>query len=121
MPFTAIIFGVLLILTGVVGYIHGMMNDKASLTALIPAAFGILLAILGLAAQSMEGVRKHIMHAAVIVGLIGFLVPAGRLVSKMSEITFSAAYVSQIVMAALCLAFVIMAVRSFIDARRARA
>ena len=120
MPFSAIIFGVLLILTGVVGYIHGMMNDKASMTALIPAAFGLLLAIFGLAAQSMESARKHIMHAAVVVALIGFLIPAGRIVSKLGEITFSAAYVSQIVMAALCLAFVIMAVRSFIEARRAR-
>ena len=120
MPTTTIIFGILLILTGVVGYIHGMMNDKASLTALIPAAFGILLAIFGLAARSMEGARKHIMHVAVIVGLVGFLVPAGRLISKMGEINLSAAYVSQAVMAALCLAFVIMAVRSFIEARRSR-
>ena len=118
MPITAIIFGVLLILTGIVGYIHGMMNDKASFTALIPAVFGILLALLGLAAQSMEGMRNHLMHAAVVIGLIGFLVPVWRLVSKMSEISLSAAYVSQIVMAALCLAFVIMCVRSFIAARR---
>jgi hypothetical protein len=119
MPFTAIVFGSLLVLTGIVGYVYGMMNDRASMTAFIPAAFGILLLLLGLAAQSMEGMRKHLMHAAVVVGLIGFLVPAWRLLSKMSEITLSAAYVSQIVMAVLCLAFVIMAVQSFIAARRA--
>jgi hypothetical protein len=120
MPFTAIIFGVLLILTGVIGYIYGMMNPPASLTALIPAAFGIVLALLGLSAQSMEGMRKHLMHAAVTVALFGFLVPAARVLSKMSEITLSAAYVLQIVMAVLCLTFVIMAINSFVAARRAR-
>jgi hypothetical protein len=118
MPSTAIIFGVLLILTGIVGYIHGMMNDAASLTALIPAGFGLVLAVLGLAAQSMENMRKHLMHAAVIFALIGFIVPASRLITKFNGM--SAAAVSQLVMAVLCLVFVILAVRSFIAARKAR-
>lgn len=118
MPFTAIIFGALLILTGIVGYIHGVMNDKASLTAFIPAAFGLLIAIFGAAAQAKESLRKHLMHGAVLVGLLGFLVPAGRLASKFSELTLSAAVVSQLVMALLCLIFVLLCVRSFIAARR---
>ena len=118
MPFTAIVFGALLVLTGVIGYIHGLMNDKASLTAFIPAAFGLVMAILGLAANAKESLRKHLMHSAVVVGLLGFLVPAGRLASKFSELTFSAAVVSQLVMALLCLVFVILAIRSFVAARR---
>ena len=119
MPFTSIIFGVLLIIVGVIGYVHGIMNDKASFTALIPALFGGVIALLGLAAQVKENLRKHLMHAAVLVGLIGFLASAGRLASKFSEITMTAAYIAQIAMAALCLFYVIFAVKSFIAARRA--
>ena len=118
MPSTAIIFGALLILTGIVGYVHGMMNDNASLTALIPAAFGLVLALLGLAAQSMENLRKHLMHAAVMLALIGFIVPAVRLVTKFNGM--SAAAISQLVMAVLCLVFVVLSVRTFIAARGAR-
>ena len=118
MPFTSIIFGVLLIIVGVIGYIHGIMNDKPSFTALIPALFGVVIALLGLAAQAKENLRKHLMHAAVLVGMIGFLASAGRLASKFSEITMTAAYIAQIAMAALCLLYVIFAVRSFIAARK---
>ena len=117
MPFTAIIFGVILIVVGAAGYVHGMMNDKASVTALIPAFFGIVLAGLGAAANASEGLRKHLMHAAVTVALLGFILTAGRLVSKFSELTMSAAVISQIAMASICLIFVILSIRSFIAAR----
>ena len=119
MPFTAIIFGLILIVVGAAGYVHGMMNDKASVTALIPAFFGIVLAGLGAAANASEGLRKHLMHAAVTVALLGFILTAGRLVSKFSELTMSAAVISQIAMASICLIFVILSIRSFIAARAA--
>ncbi len=120
MPITSIIFGVLLIIIGAVGYVHGIMNDKPSITALIPAFFGIVIALLGLAAQVKESLRKHLMHAAVLIGLIGFLASAGRLASKFSDIAMTPAYIAQIAMALVCLLYVIFAVRSFIDARKAR-
>jgi len=120
MPITSIIFGVLLIIIGAVGYVHGVMNDKGSITALIPAFFGIVIALLGLAAQTKESLRMHLMHAAVLVGLVGFLASAGRLASKFSEIAMTPAYIAQIAMAVACLLYVIFAVRSFIAARRAR-
>ncbi len=119
MPFTAVIFGVILIVVGVAGYVHGMMNEKASITALIPAFFGVVLAGLGAAANASEGLRKHLMHAAVTVALIGFILTAGRLASKFSELTMSAAVISQIAMASICLIYVILSVRSFIAARAA--
>ena len=118
MPTTAVIFGVLLILIGIVGYCYGLMTGHASPTALIPAAFGLLLAILGSIARSNEGIRKHLMHAAVLIALLGFLMTAGRLLMKLGELTFGAALLSQVSMAILCLIFVILAVRSFIAARR---
>lgn len=119
MPVNAIIFGVILIVIGGVGYVHGMMNEKASITALIPAFFGIVLAGLGAAARASEGMRKHIMHVAVTVALLGFILTAGRLVSKIGELSMSAAVVSQIAMAAICLIYVVLSIRSFIAARQA--
>jgi len=121
MPSITIITGVLLILVGIVGYIYGMMNGSASLTAFIPAVFGLIIAILGFFALSKENLRKHLMHAAVTIGLLGFLLSAGRLVLKLSTITMSAAVLSQIAMAVICLVFVLLCVKSFIDARRSGA
>ncbi|NNE99794.1 MAG: hypothetical protein HKN25_12305 [Pyrinomonadaceae bacterium] len=118
MPSTAINFGRVLIIVGIIGYIYGFMGGYASPTALIPAFFGIVLMILGHLARAKDSLRKHLMHAAVIVALIGFLASAGRLLSKITEITLSAAYISQITMAAVCFLFIAVSVRSFIDARR---
>ena len=118
MPSTSIACGTLLILIGILGYINGVMTGHASVTALIPAMFGIVLLLLGVFARKSEGMRKHLMHAAVIVALLGFIATAGRLVSKMGELTYSAAVVSQVSMALVCLLFVILGVKSFADARR---
>ena len=119
MPITAIICGMLLSLIGIVGYAYGMMNDKASLTALIPFAFGTVLEALGFVARSNEGLRKHLIHAAIVVALLGFVMTAGRLLMKMSEFTLSPAVISQLAMAFVCLVFIILAIKSFTAARRA--
>ena len=118
MPALAINFGRLLILIGILGYGYGLLGQAASLTALIPAVFGIILLILGHVSRAKENLRKHLMHVAVVVALIGFIASAGRLISKISEITLSAAVLSQVAMALVCLAFVILSVRSFINARQ---
>lgn len=118
MPSTSIACGTLLVLIGIIGYINGVMTGHASITALIPAFFGIILVLLGVFARMREPLRKHLMHAAVIVALLGFVLPAARLLSKIGEITYNAAVVSQVSMALVCLLFVVLAVRSFIEARR---
>ena len=118
MPNNSIIFGVLLILIGVVGYCYGLTNGHASPTALIPAAFGIVMTVLGFAAKSSESLRKHLMHGAVLVALLGFILTAGRLLIKISELSLGAAAISQLSTAFLCLLFVILAIRSFMAARR---
>ena len=105
---------------GVVGYGYGMSADRASITALIPAFFGLVLVVLGALSKMNEGLRKHLMHAAVALALLGFILTAGRVLMKLSEITLSAAVVSQISMAAVCLIFVLLGVRSFAAARRER-
>jgi hypothetical protein len=120
MPTTAIAIGVLLILIGVLGYVIGMSSGGGSLTALIPAIFGLVIAGAGFVARSNEGMRKHMMHLAAGVALIGFLVTAARIVPRLGEMDLSSpAALSQITMSLLCLIFVILAVKSFIDARKA--
>jgi len=121
MPNTAIWFGRILVLIGIIGYAYGIYGGNASVTAFIPAAFGIILMALGHIAVAKEDLRKHLMHAAVIVALLGFILPAGRLVSKLGDLTLSAAVVSQVAMSLVCLIFVVLAVQSFIAARKERA
>jgi len=60
------------------------------------------------------------MHAAVLVGLLGFIIPTWRLASQMSNIKVSLAVISQAAMAVICLFFVILSVQSFVNARRNR-
>lgn len=120
MPKTAIWSGRILVLVGIIGYAYGLYIGVASWTALIPAIVGVILMVLGYMASSSEAKRMHLMHAAVVVGLLGFVAAAGRLFMKIREFTVSAASLSQIAMAAICLVFVLLAVRSFITARRER-
>ncbi|MGH8509478.1 MAG: hypothetical protein ACREVH_12290 [Gammaproteobacteria bacterium] len=118
MPSLSIFCGVLLILIGILGYAHGVMTGRASYTALIPTIFGALLLLFGLIARAKENLRKHLMHAAVVVALLGFIATAARLIPRLGELTFSGAEIAQISMAAVCLLFVVLAVKSFVGARR---
>jgi hypothetical protein len=118
----AIGFGIALIALGLISFIG---TGSHSPTALIPAFFGLVLVILGLIARD-PAKRKQAMHAAAVVGLIGFLGGAvrgfGPFLRMMSGelVERPNAVLAQIVMAALSLAFLMLCVKSFIDARRAR-
>ncbi len=118
MPNISVWFGRLLIVVGLIGYGYGIYNGNSSPTAMIPALFGAFLMILGHFAEFKESLRKHLMHAAVMIGLIGFLLTAGRLLMKFNDLSLSAAVISQAAMGVICLVYVILAVRSFIDARK---
>jgi hypothetical protein len=114
----AIIIGILLIITGVAGYLVGMSDGRASMTALIPAVFGALIALFGVVGGMKESLRKHLMHAALLLALLGFIFPAWRIVSRLGDFSLSPAVIAQIVTAVLCLVFVLFGIRSFVDARR---
>ena len=121
MPSTAIGCGLALILLGIAGYVWGRLDGNASLTALIPAIFGLVIALLGAFAGSNEKLRKHLMHVAMLVGLIGFVIPAYRLLSNLGGLSFSPGTVANALMALFCLIFVVMGIQSFINARRSGA
>ena len=113
----AIGFGALLILLGGGVYMHAGM---VSITALIPAFFGLPLLVLGVI-SSIESCRMHAMHGAALIGLVGFAVPAYMVISGlMNGQDFGLAKQEQAAMAVICLVFVGWCVKSFIDARRAR-
>jgi hypothetical protein len=121
MPTLAVGFGIALIALGLIGYIG---TDMVSPTALIPAAFGLLLVILGIVARD-PGKRKHAMHAAAMVGLLGLL-GSGRGLTKIVPLLSGEpvdrpnAVITQAIMALLCAVFVVLCVKSFVDARRSR-
>lgn len=119
---TSILAGILLVVIGCVGYIYGLNAGNASVTALIPGFFGIVLIACGAIGMAAEGMRKHLMHLAVVVALLGFILTAGRLVMKAATggLEASPAVLSQGAMAAVCLLFVVLAVRSFAAARSSR-
>ena len=120
MPAITIALGVALIIVGLAGY---FLTGGVSLTALIPAAFGLLIAPSGLLARD-ERKRKHAMHAAVVVALLGFLGSVRGLlqIGDVFDGTAArpAAVVAQTIMAGLTLGYIVIAVRSFIQARTAR-
>ncbi len=126
MPKLTIIYGVALIILGLLGYFGGQAalppGEIVSKTALIPAAFGLVALILGAVALK-PGARKHAMHGAAVVSLLAFLAPLSRVFKAVSAGTFDAfkpSTASMLTMAALSLLFLILCVRSFIAARRAR-
>ncbi|CAN5356888.1 hypothetical protein BH20ACI2_BH20ACI2_21280 [soil metagenome] len=120
MTSTSIFCGAILILIGLIGYLYGSGQGSGSATALIPAAFGVVLILCGVIGAAKEGLRKHTMHAAVAVALLGFIMVVGRLAMRLSSLTMSAAVISQIAMAIVCLIFVLAGVSSFARARSER-
>ena len=131
----AMIFGVLIALVGVGGYIETHFWH-----ALIPVVLGFLLVLFGLVANTEDQKRRMLaMHVAVTVGLLGFLGTIPGLVAMFRFVTgthqatvdehvqvgtLSVHKLAAEVQSAtnvLCLIFVLLCVRSFIAARRTRA
>ena len=112
-------FGIVLIILGVGSYFG---TGRESITAMIPAFFGVPLLILGVLALK-PAARKIAMHIAVVLGLLGIAGTVRGLLQLPAVVTGGeverpAAVVVQSVMALLCLVFVVLCVRSFIHARR---
>ena len=114
--------GGVLIILGLVAYFVLAEPDEAgakSITAMIPAFFGVPILLLGFVATK-AALRKHAMHGAVLLALLGMVGALMRPVRAMigGEFTMSTAAGVQMVMAAICLVFVVLCVKSFIAARK---
>ena len=114
--------GLILIALGLGGYFG---TGRESWTALIPVLFGLPLLILGWVALK-EHMRRHAMHVAGVIALVGF---AGTVRGLMKlpvlltggELARPAAVAVRAAMAIVCFVFVLLCVWSFIKARRASA
>lgn len=116
------VFGVLLVFLGATAFI--LLGHHPH--TLIPAGFGVLLVVLGAFASTPVAKRRMLfMHIAVTVGLLGFL---GTIPGIVGILRMAAGHVIerpdaakvQTMMGLLCLMYVLLCVRSFVAARRAR-
>ena len=117
-----LVFAVLLIALGLVGY---MGTGSLHPTALIPAWIGIALGLGGLLAISpSEKRRKIFMHINVTIALLG-VIGTGAEIIRSSVANLAAdkapnlwALYSKLTLELLLLVYVLLCVRSFINARR---
>jgi hypothetical protein len=120
MSSTTLAFAFAYLLLGIAGFV---LTGSTHKTALIPCIFGFFFLLFGFLARK-DNLRKHVMHAAVLIALIAFL-GTGRSLSNLPELFNGtaekpAAIITQSLNAGLSLLYIILAVRSFIQARRAR-
>lgn len=112
--------GILLVVIGIIGY---FATGMASLTALIPVVFGAVFYLLG-AIGEKEGRRKIAMHLAQLLALLAIIGTFTGILDVFSwmggnqEVNIMAAGVRAL-MALLCIGYLVLGVKSFIDARRA--
>lgn len=126
MPYTTIIFGVGLILYGIMTYTR---SETQSFTAAMPAYFGAALFVLGVVAYYKENLRKHAMHIAAVVGLIGMIGGFAMGVKHLPKlfsgelnndpVTLNKAW-AQNMLGLICGIYFIACVNSFVQARLAR-
>lgn len=115
------VFAILLVALGLGLY---LATGRESVTALIPAFLGVAFGICALLA-STERRRMHAMHVAVLLAVVGFAgsvtgAPAALKHLSGEAIERPEAAWGRTVMALLCIVFVVLAVRSFVQARKAR-
>lgn len=108
-------FGIALIALALVFF-----GITGSTTALIPIGIGLPIALCGLIAFK-DGARKHAVHVALVFALLGVLATLGMIPRIVSGEAPDAAAVEIVLMGLISAAFIAFGVRSFINARKARA
>ncbi len=101
-----------------------------SWTAFIPSIIGLILILCAVAADKAPNAKKHIMHVAVLIGLLGFFSVAGKVGTAFSEMSWwrgepyqiigasSLKPTTMLLTAGLLLIYVILCVVSFVAARK---
>lgn len=132
----AAVTGLLLIVLGCLGYFltpttvtdadGNVLENTRSLTAFIPAGFGLPILLCGIWGMAKPGSAKHAMHSAVLVATLGALAATGRgIVSLLKLINADGdfnqrAFVFLVLMGGVCWMFVIACINSFVQARKSR-
>jgi hypothetical protein len=120
---TTKLFGMILMGHGLFFFaLSSVMTGTLPLTALIPGFFGVGLFGFGaLAERSSERARMHVMHVAVLIGLLGVI--GGLVMGLRGGLTKGfggRAVIAQVTMGLISLTYVVLCIRSFIDVRKAR-
>ncbi|HED37053.1 MAG TPA: hypothetical protein ENI76_02230 [Ignavibacteria bacterium] len=112
----SILFGIILLLVGIAGYIA---TDETGDITLIPAILGLALVLLGIVGLKEKNLKKS-MRAASLLALLGFLGAGIRLLSAFtSDIHVNPIELtSQIIITILCAVFIGVAVKSFVKSFR---
>lgn len=135
--------GLALVILGLYGYFNGVSESKkraadattearkadsnaaevqpeaVSKTALIPAGVGAVFLLCVGAIVWNNSLRKHVMHFAAVVGLVGVI--GGFMPIMRSGFDWNKIGVKiGLLMSLICAVFVGLCVKSFIDARKAR-
>jgi hypothetical protein len=117
---TTLTFAFAYLVLGIGGFV---LTGSTHKTALIPCIFGVLFLIFGFLARK-DNLRKHAMHAAVLIALLALLGTAKSLAYLPDLFRGTsekpAAVITQSLNAGLSILYIFLAVRSFIQARRAR-
>jgi len=120
MPRITVVFSLIYIALGLAGF---FLTGAVHKTALIPAVIGVVLLVLGLLGGN-EKLRMHVMHAALLIGLLALIGTARSLLKLPAAIDGTAArpgaVFAQAATAVLSVIYLAFGVRSFIAARRAR-
>lgn len=115
-----IVFGILLMVLAVIGFVS---TGSTHPTALIPAALGLLFILFGVMANTPDSKKRMVwMHISVTIALLAFLgtIPAdvdSLRLSRGVEFPHPAAVLEKAAMSLLCLIYVLFCVRSFVNAR----
>ena len=125
MPTIAIIIGVVLDLLALFGYFG---TGAKSVTALIPGIFGTIILVCGVVAKWKESLRRHVMHVAALVSLLGCVGAFMRVGRKFMTVLMgqpvlpsATAVWLQITFGLVCLIFFLLCICSFLRARLRRA
>lgn len=113
MSFRTDFLGILLIILGIISY---FITGMVSITALIPAFFGIVFVLLAWLANKKESWSQHIMHGSLLLAIVGIIGSIGGLFDLIGG-SVTASAIAKTIMAVLLIIYLISAIKSFIDAR----
>jgi len=117
------VIGMLLSILGVCCYVFWKQlgAPRPSVTALIPTFVGVPMMVLGWLSVAKPDLRKHLIHAAVVISTLGLFMALGRVITvSIRHPNFGPGFQATLAMGILCAVHVVMSVRSFIAARKAR-
>jgi len=113
-----IVIGLLLNVVGLAGFFG---TGAIHYTALIPCILGVLLILCGIIARNPK-LHMHVMHVAVLIGLLGFGATVSAFAKLPNVLKYAGAEnenaaIAKMATALLCGIFVILCIRSFVMAR----